>query len=836
MNKTFKSVETTLEKWAETYNQPADLHCVISRKAPRLYECVTGNQDIQECPVVSEFAIPHVINKDTLSVNLADDAIYFGSTFEKVYGNILTAACLKQAPLKKEKIKSFPVVASKSVRRLEKILNIQSVVEYISEELIPFYVDTIISKFYTLNKPYDIEFPIICCGTTSKGKSTFINSLLQKENILKTENKIKGIYEIKNYCSEKDNVYVNYTVLIKALPDLQYPNLQAEFQKIRIFLSDDKISFVSYAPSIIPDEYIVYNSPLFTNSMFSDIWNMVYNSAYAEGYEFKYNADYLVRNESSEILNKRQWDMQLFEFEQLRKRSLVVFANYLLSFGRFLNALRDLDIVFSDLSVESFKLEERDVAYLLGWDLGKKVSNELNLILQNKETFLESEISISEGYIPLYIPEEFREKYNFHLEQDYYYCDKISQRISSKFSIMHRFVEIESRKTDIVQYDRLRFGESFTSIYNPLMKFENFEIKLHHGIDKRIDGGSIVPNYICLGTEKFFWGRYFRPGENEDRYKDQLGRFIIFVVDHFMAEREVSQIPCWFFHVCFIFINLNIFRKKGLHNLCGVTFYSAFKDNEYMVKFNDENNESYELLDYAINSRLLEIIDNNNFLQIVDNSYTNYLRTGLQFDQEIENEILECIGLINSLLERMSKMEFRNLFNFYFGVDMKETQYNIVKWKEKFIDAVDRGIEEKQEWRNIEGDIFDIFVSFPNVNFDLQKVLESIKYDSIIQMVDNVLTNKRKLENNEDYKIIEILLAWSIDVLNILFYRKNYIDSEKVEIYLQDMAHYCTLDKFMIDKKHELFITLSAPGYANNLKEMSQEDFSSTIKTFMQCI
>ena len=153
----YNTLDCLLQNWGERYFEKEDfLHIAISRKAPRLLEWVRLNGvESNDIPVVTELALPflnwHHINK----VLVADEAIYHGTTFEKVLNLVANVKGDTTG------IEAAPVVTTTEALNSDMIAN--ALIEgtrIINQSTIPFYIDTIISKFFDLGKPYDVEYPL----------------------------------------------------------------------------------------------------------------------------------------------------------------------------------------------------------------------------------------------------------------------------------------------------------------------------------------------------------------------------------------------------------------------------------------------------------------------------------------------------------------------------------------------------------------------------------------------------------------------------------------------------------------------------------------------------
>lgn len=844
MDKTYTGVNEALNNWKCSFISKASLYCAISRKAPRLLECLTANED--DISIVTELAIPYVIDEKVDSVNLSDDAIYFGSTFERIYGNLLTAACLNNAPLKNNQIKSFPVIASKSVRRLEEVLNIQLSTQYVDDAYIPFYIDTIISKFFTLGKPYDIEFPIITFHVNTDDLDLIESAVRTYKTLLNDKFDIDSkTYKIDNYCRENGKHYYNFTLLIKSLPDVSDNSIQSEFQKLRFFVNNKKINLASYAPSIIPDEYLTKDSPLFVNTVYHELWNLVYNRSYGfNDCKMELSNDFLVRERGSETLNEQQKEIQLYEYAELKKQSLIVFANYLLSFDRYLRIIMLFDIAFQDLIDSPLRIQKKDLAYLIGPYLAEIVTDRLNWLLIMRAHSGYNKIETDNNNIAEFIPESFIEKYNLFLHSDLKHSYSVSQCVSSVFSNMHRLIEIESRKKNIIQYDRLRFGDSFSGLYQLLLEYYSAEVDklglyMHSAIDKRIDGGSVVPNYIRLKKgDRHLWGRYFRPGENDDRYKDQLFRLILYVVDKFTQERGVSEMPMWIFNASLVLIAGNIPESFCLNKICSIDFKCKYNEenDDYAVSYIDENGFETLLLDYAIKSSILEWTDDNNFVSVADNDYTDYLRTGLQFSSEVEKEIDNRIKIMNVFMDYFLKDDICEIFNYYFCPKVEKLNSMLHEWVRMLFEKLDEEKYQSSSLEKMENELFAIYSIIPSDNnyfvdyLDLGRISCEKDIKNCISSIVDYISNF-PVERMKAYELFSKKMNWYIDVYSLLLYRYDRCEQSALDDNLQEL-HMLLHDETVVSTKKAGTISpiMSDNDFRDYIKDSSNEVFFKILK------
>ena len=142
----YNNLDVALQIWGEGYLGKEDfLHVAIARKAPRLLEWVCQNGvDSNGIPVVTELALPFLDWNKINKVLVADEAIYHGTTFEKVL------ALISNIKENLDSIEAAPVVTTTDALNSKLIAN--ALVEgtsIINQSAIPFYVDTPISFLKT---------------------------------------------------------------------------------------------------------------------------------------------------------------------------------------------------------------------------------------------------------------------------------------------------------------------------------------------------------------------------------------------------------------------------------------------------------------------------------------------------------------------------------------------------------------------------------------------------------------------------------------------------------------------------------------------------------------
>lgn len=512
----------------------------IARKGPRLCELSGINED-----VISEHAIPFSLPDFMNSlVVVTDEAIYFGTTFQRIYTVLRTGIRLYTKKLTRDNndiatespiVKAAPVIISPKANLLldNKLEWLISERKTIVDEYMPLYINNLIENFYSLGKPFDIEFPILYVDFPKEmyemNNQEIAGVLKKKFKKIDPEKGDGYTYSLEHRAEEKD-----YYTVTRLFSDSIYRNdrkLHSDFSKMRAFWLEDKkrIALTFYSPHIIDDKYLIKDTPLFTGTPYAKIWSRLWErvSIIEDAYE-------LIEKESVnfDFEKRREIEYSIQEYKYHVKRSLLIWANYLYSYDMAMRLLSSLKRELFDDKVDEgnkFVLEERDICYLAGKGLAEDITSLLNAIAYQYSEIQMPVVPMDDVRVNNYIPEAYLPKYEMKNARAFPECKNMSELISVIFYNMHFDVELEGRKNWREDLSRLRFGETFSSIYNRGFVENYSEVfhSMHKAVDFRIDNGSIVPKYICRnnGNSKV-WFRMFRCGENEDLFAQRLIRFV----------------------------------------------------------------------------------------------------------------------------------------------------------------------------------------------------------------------------------------------------------------------------------------------------------------------
>lgn len=695
--RTHEGLDIRLQEWFNSLNNNDEntLIVAIARKSPRLYEYCEmmwgGGSSSQRLFIVSEHALPflfqHNFAEKYHKVILVDEAIYNGTTFERIHSLLLTGFHLVGDKSEAD-LECLPAVVSSSFRNPKFK---QGACE-IKEDEIPFYIDNIIMKFQTLGKPYDIEFPLVYVDT---GLSLEQNMNLARKIAQGFVEKCDKSYSYKvshRNINEDDggisgwsSTSANYSVVLDPLINKSNDIMHPEFWKIRIYAKEGRLCFVCFAPYIIPLDYLerLEKQPdlLFQGATgIGRIWTSLYTSVV-----FGQDA----------ALQPAERDEYVYHC----RRTLVITANYLFSFLYLEKVIPNLTDILKENGVNMpespWRMEVQDLAYLFGPDLAARICPELIALIHSKE----KPANLIQPKISHYslMPDLFTEDFNRQNSFDFVKCRTISELMSCNFSNQRRLIEKPSRNV-YMSLDRLRYGESFTALHNKFMPFyvqdADRRKALHQALDKRIDEGSIVPNYVLDRSQQSNpFVRMFRSGENEDRLRDQLSGLICYIVRKIGNIKKISKIDECTLQYIFYLLLVNPLHIPSFTNICGIHFTSASFDEEkgFRTLFAyDEEKEPEDLLEFALRFELLkkEEADNNAsddetsvVYSLCTNSYTQSIGQTTHLDRNAQS-LLDAYCRAASFVSRWAMSSSLIIWQQWYHLSGQYDDYNnrIRKW------------------------------------------------------------------------------------------------------------------------------------------------------------
>lgn len=761
----YNNLDVALQIWGEGYLGKEDfLHVAIARKAPRLLEWVCQNGvDSNGIPVVTELALPFLDWNKINKVLVADEAIYHGTTFEKVL------ALISNIKENLDSIEAAPVVTTTDALNSKLIAN--ALVEgtsIINQSAIPFYVDTIISKFYDLGKPYDVEYPLFYIDFKKEIKNEDIEKILKR--LAQTEAVSHSIsedaidyYSVSNYYREKNTKNTSFTYITDYLTsNSAYGLAVPDFSKLRFFKKGKRLCIASISPYTIPEHYITEDAQMFVGELLK-VWNLLYKKARENARSFNDN--------------RSQW-----------YKSMVMTSNYLLSFAHFLQLRQNLLLAMQDEVIDKrFYLRLEDIQYLFGLDMSQQVLEILESIdcLESNRSFF----CISSGGDSI-IPSDYVQQYNYQIALDNLrdgQTKSVSLMISSIFSAMHWQVEFESRNKGRDDYKRLSFGESYNSMINRLgssSSFSTLELSrlVHRCIDERIDKGTVVPGYVRNHHGVYSeWVRLFRSGENEDVYKDQLFRIVLSIVSRCFELSNTQFISRASFEYILTIIYL-LQRDRGCaekeikeildKDIFGIPLVPVFdrETNMYAITI-DVDGQYVGIVDYALTSEIVKV-DNFGNLSFSSSTYAQRLSSGCVLDGKVLEEINKIISFVIAYDKKIfgDSDDTRELLNYFFYLDKNIDLRRLVKeGKKELAKMIEEDNGSLSQLNQLSKLFSEIFLRFPDFRFGLdeQEYANSKLYKYLNDIYESI--NEQLQDRKMFYEVSFLDIP-----LNLWTYYKNH--------------------------------------------------------------
>lgn len=707
----YDELNRIINEWYKGMINKEGLCLAISRKAPRLMEWCRQNYGALSKPlhVVSELALPFMDMSQYNSCVVVDEAIYHGTTFSKVLS-------IAHSISKEETdVMAYPLVMTSEALANNNILKTLTTTTRIDKSDTHFFIDTIISKFLTLGKPYDIEYPIFYINLNCEVNEDIMSHIL---NTVGTHEEIRHNvgqedvchFSTKTYSREMKRDYTSYTYLTDYLYRKIPESLRPELSKLRFFSKGNRLCVVSMSPYRLNETNLVEHTEVLQGTL-GEVWQYIYA-----------------------VSQKLNTDIDNEEFRYQKRKSLVVMMNYLLSFAQFQAMKSSLKDALVDYTSGDFQISELDLNYLLGERVGKEVTDKLNQASEKSEVNLAAMVPaymVEDSVIPLL----YSHPYQFWMSIGNIDNRKlsISEMMSNQFSAMHWQVEIPSRSSE-ESFNRLRFGESYSSLHHRYLAYFKDEAvvrkQLNRGIDSRIDRGSVVPNYVCQElSQGSSWMRLFRSGENEDFFKDQLLRSIVFIFRSYCERRKINLVHTQELRLILFLIALHEQTYDGNNGIFGRKLEALYKDSLYQVVVSLEETEE-DLIDFAINNKIISS-DENETWRLADTPYVHQLADGVVLSEQDEKRLSDYIEYVAKLHdEGYDFFDMREFINYlmYNRSHLKEDARSYYLKLKNFIED-----DAEFDFADMESTFFDLYRRMPEPYLQIPKFEEVSSYIGDIQ-------------------------------------------------------------------------------------------------------
>ena len=707
----YDELNLIIKEWYEGMINKEGLCLAISRKAPRLMEWCRQNYGALSKPlhVVSELALPFMDMSQYNSCVVVDEAIYHGTTFSKVLS-------IAHSISKEETdVMAYPLVMTSEALANNNILKTLTTTTRIDKSDIHFFIDTIISKFLTLGKPYDIEYTIFYIDLNCEVNEDIMSHILNTMGSHETIRHNVGLEDVchfstKTYSREMKRDYTSYTYLTDYLYRKIPESLRPELSKLRFFSKGNRLCVVSMSPYRLNEANLVEHTEVLQGTL-GEVWQYIYA-----------------------VSQKLNTDIDNEEFRYQKRKSLVVMMNYLLSFAQFQALKSSLKDALADYTSGDFHISELDLNYLLGERVGKEVADKLNQVSDKNGVNLAAMVPaymVEDSVIPLL----YSHPYQFWMSIGNIDNRKlsISEMMSNQFSAMHWQVEIPSRSSE-ESFNRLRFGESYSSLHHRYLAYFKDEAvvrkQLNRGIDSRIDRGSVVPNYVCQElSQGSSWMRLFRSGENEDFFKDQLLRSMVFIFRSYCERRKINLVHTQELRLILFLIALHEQTYDGNNGIFGRKLEALYKDSLYRVIVSLEETEE-DLIDFAINNKIISSEENDTW-RLADTPYVRQLADGVGLSEQDEKRLSDYIEYVAKLHdEGYDFFDMRELINYlmYNRSHLQEDAHSYYLKLKNFIED-----DAEFDFADMESTFFDLYRRMPEPYLRIPKFGEVSSYIGDIQ-------------------------------------------------------------------------------------------------------
>lgn len=742
------------------HSSDTDIVIALSRKGPRMLEYLRIYNSLKEFSITTEHALPFIFeqisnNRDKkYRIFIVDDAIYFGSTIQNLYNEI-------KAYIDAYKLDNVTIYAVVTAIKASdsKTLNIDDalLLNYEGKEPLRagyghYFVKCLMNDFSKLNDTLEVEFPTIEYNLPSNVDEQTVEDALRKQYPETFKSELNGESKAK-WCIILGN------------------GKTSAFNKVRIFMSADKLRFVFMNPHYFNNnEETLAGLMVRQGSPFREMWNEIQH-------HFK-NIEADVRKDFNN------------EIRRNRLRTQVILANYILSFNNFLVEREKINAIVNDLGIaeSSYSIKENNLTYLIGNvslvanTIGRlKVAADSNLsldpVLSVKEMTANNDYVLESNSLP---KDELEVLQNHNLVMISKSQDT-EETLSAMFNNLTILIEKWTRGTIYDDNYRLRFGYTMKNLTAFVHRYGQFKIEepeqfqkdLHRWIDNRIDNGCIVPQYI-IDSGSSTWMRVFRPGENEDLLLSHLARLILYVWNQ---ANEILQVQ-----------KVNTYTFQSLLSVVIKTFKEELKEEESYLQLGID----YKLLPYVGDKKR----------NIVEYMKDMYILTE-------ENDLLECSP-------RLQNKEFKTYTTL--SSDME------AKVREKIISLLSDDSVQDNPFGDFSGDInyelkellpiSEIEVKIQFLKDDIRNLMMSLLVgegkiaDMTDKEVDQLLSNyfafikpyllsddkviKLEKDGNKIYDTEEKLQK-TLSLYNILLLVYNYKDDEMLAQYLENESFLSSL-------------------------------------------
>lgn len=635
-----KEVKQIIEKRQEDYFGKVHL-CAIARKTPKLLDILRQQLDDiwDKLIVITEITLPFLNWKDIKVLLLADDAIYYGSTFNSVYQQIRRYTA---------NVRIIPICCIKATELtlpFDKDILTSSVQRSVGH----YFVNCLSINFRKQCAPFEVEFPVFCVSLPD-------NQALDIERFRET---MQGFgcrfYHINNHINQILEQRQEGMNISEFGIDLSEDGKTCK--KIRFYLRNGSLLISSICTHPIYQKDLMSNI-LFEGTIYEELWKYI-----------------------TEKINEQLKDENYY-------KTLCVALNFIYSIDTFVYMQEMIKDCISR-SLEgipiSFKFSQREVLILFGQEIADFMQNWYERTFYTNKTDvsnMQKPMSVNGLYLDdEYLPNDFKFR-------DYYYAvqnrlpkkfENVSGMLNALFYIQNVMLDKMNRYFFLIKEERLKYGHTFGSLAYILEKnnlgmsdLKN-RMDMHRWVDAHIDSATIVPQYIKRNNaeDETVWLRVFRSGENELYFISHWTRLCIAILIKELELTGTGMIAIDYFNS----LTTWIYKKFSLINYFFDDSIYKYETHTYKLYMSTEE----KLVSIYDTLYKLEIIiePQNGYVTLNENLLDIELTKASVLPEEVMDNIIEYLTLLHKDFPYIEDYKFYIPFfdaKLYDGSEIKENE------------------------------------------------------------------------------------------------------------------------------------------------------------------
>lgn len=526
-----------LREWGRSLERTDGPVIAISRKAPRLIELGLREHLIPDSlvdRVTSERGLGPISTGpvDSQSVCVCDDIVIVGSTFHRIT-NIAEQVCGPGS------VKPTPFAISSRAEKENLIGLTNSAPLNLPSDLCSSFILSEVAAFGSLNKPYDIEHPILYLDLQPGLSVTEVERLLLDFG---AQEHMRFYSTPRQFAAADGSIRTAHAWSLLSRDATPHSET---ISKLRCYF-DEKAHRLAIVP-IQPEAGTVGDFKERIASLPEVLQEL--SSAISSD----------VSGGGTDLLHTT------------RQRSFVAWANYLLELNALLPTIWKLRNAFERkqavLSNRAASLSLFDVQLLTGPALAKRTRAKLERFVNSAMYVHEVRpLSAAHDFTAPIIPEEYLSEYESALAELLEGCETAEEVLSAVFKAQHVAIEVKSRNYAASNPKRLEFGVPFAYLTTVLENALGLgdAVEVHRAMDRLIDSGVIVPRYLKSrrdGAE--YWFRSFRVGEAQANVCEHVTKECFKALSSVFGKSDLGEILTEKFFVLACDLN-EIFKGSSL--------------------------------------------------------------------------------------------------------------------------------------------------------------------------------------------------------------------------------------------------------------------------------